>query len=184
MIIHYYLLRKVWKEPNKRVLLTVFLITLLLAFGFTFVDSFTGERRMDFGLNNCYNNNVHVGEIKCTDALNHVVVGHKVACSLKVDNNLAIPDDGFVKFTFLNGESRVINLSKSDSYSFIVPDKVGSIYFEFKNNESCLSVGYPRTYPEYAEFKEDKINFMYMILALLGFCLISVPIIIKNFSEL
>ncbi len=162
----------------------IFFILLTIAFGLSFINLLTGEKRIDFPLNNCYDNYKRVGEINCYDLLNHVIVGNKVSCRIKIINNdIALPDKGTVKFTFLNGNEKLVEIFQNDDYSFVVPKDIGITYFEFKDNRTCLSVSSSSRYPDYAEYKEDKNNFMYLFLALFGFCFISVPIIVKNFYQ-
>ncbi len=177
--IYYYTLRYTWKSPNKKILITSFIILVLLVLGIVFVNNYTGEKKINFSLNNCYGNLNEVGEIKCGDLNNQVITGYEINC--KVLGTNYVPDKGIVSFTFFNGSKSNIYIYKNQSFSFIIPENLSYLYFEFKNNETCLSVGYPIRYPNYEEFKSDKTNFMYMILALFGFCLISVPIIVKNF---
>ncbi|MFA5992441.1 MAG: hypothetical protein WC796_01910 [Candidatus Pacearchaeota archaeon] len=187
LVLHLIFLKKVWtpvNKRNKRLLISIFLIILLLNIGSVFINIYTGERRMDFDLTNCYGNHEKLGEIKCADLNNHVISGNKVYCKFQNMIIESFPGEGKVNFTFADGSSKTEKIYSNESYSFIVPFNLSYISFEFRDNNTCFSVGWPIRYPNYEEFKTEKNSFMYLTLALLGFCLLSVPIIVKNFLSL
>jgi len=177
-------LQYIWKPVNKKIFAIIFITLLLLTIGISFIEGHVGEKVLKLKLNNCSNNQEKVGEIYCQDKLNHVIAGHKVFCELKELKKEYHFESGQVNFEYLNGSKSSVQVSRNEKFSFIVPEKIAYISFKFSNEMDCVSTGNSVNYPEYEEFKSNQKDFMYLILALLGFCLISIPIIVKNFSDM
>lgn len=183
--IYYYILRKIWIKPKKVILIFLLLSLIFLLTGTLFINSFIGEKKMNLPLNDCYSGYLPVGRIICADKLNHVIANQVVSCEIKPErSSIIMPREGVVTFDYNNGTRNSVDISRKSGYSFLIPDNLNYIYFEFKNNDTCLSVGYPVVYPDYDEFKSNKLSFVYLFLGMLGFCSISIPLIIKNLFDL
>lgn len=190
MFCQYISFKLFWKPIKKKFLLCILLILMLLTIGLLFINSYTGEKKMEGQLLDCNNKSNVLGEIKCTDEQGHVIAGYPVFCNFEKIKLKNLPNSGRFNFLSLNSsESSVIsfdiNTYINQSSSITIPYDLASFYFRLENDNLCLFTGTQIIrYPNYEEFKLDKDRFMGLTFALLVFCLLSVPIIIKNFSEL
>jgi len=183
-ILYLIALRFFWSPPKKKLLISIFVIILLLNIGTAFIDGYVGEKTLKFNLNDCSGSYNQIGKIICKDRLGHVIAGNEVLCSLEENRSCILFEKGIIQFIYSDGTNSSINVSGPDSFSFVIPENLSNIYLEFRRHESCLSTGVSIRYPTYAEFKSNQRDFMYLLLGLLCFCLISVPIIIQNFSAI
>ncbi|MDD3175345.1 MAG: hypothetical protein PHU51_02615 [Candidatus Nanoarchaeia archaeon] len=166
------------------IILAVMMIFLI---GSLLIDDLTHEETHKLGLklNDCvthlrYKNS----EINCEDYSNKVIVGHNVSCKLKQINLTNI--SGYVEFT------NVANVKNNQTFEttidFLIPSENKMIFIEIDgldNNKSvCLSSSYNVRFATYEEYKENKQNFTTFLGGLIGFILLSVPLIITNWGKL
>ena len=191
------LLAKNWTGTNWTVISFILVFLSLLLLGLIAIQSQFGEQKMNFPLNVCNTaSNRTDWQLCCENREDNVVSGYYINCGVKPftstylynckkgnDSRYLKNVTGNVTFELHNGTTIPYNYSR-----FILPENAVWASFEIVGNDSkgrvCLSVTNLIKVPNYEEFKSDKENFIKYLLALLGFILLTVPIIITKMKKI
>ena len=167
--------------------LIIILITLsLFLVGTILIVDFTDEEKHNLGLrlNDCTTlQKFNKAEISCNNLLGKVIVDSKVNCNLKKINLKNV--SGFFRFTFLNGSNSTQKFE--NKIYFLTPPNVGRVYVEingfYNGNKICLSSANSQTFATYEQYKQNKKDLATYLTALIGFILLSIPIIYQKWKE-
>lgn len=169
-----------WNGTNWKILITILLMLISLNIGLTFVDGYVGEKSLSLKLYNCPDM-VAIGIIKCNGINNHVIANDMVSCTLNPEYSII---NTTIEFTNSDGLENITILKNKD-IKFIVPENLGRISFKIssENKSGCFITSENIRFPDYQEFKQDKITFVSYFLALFGFTILTIPFFVKNISE-
>ena len=178
--IYYYVALKYWKPTNWWIISIVIIILILLIFGTSFINSAYGDKKLEFRLNNVSNTQQRLGTMNCYSVDNKVIIGDNVSCTPDPNlNNI----HGFIHYTFRNKSRNRTQFSKG--IEFAIPDRIQGLGFEIEGKDTNNVTVKLSTFSEvqiqnYEEYKENHRNLIVSFVSLFVFCLISVPIIVKN----
>ena len=168
---------------NWRLILTIFIMSIIFFYGMLFINDYVGEKDMKFELKNHPN----ISEINCNGVRESksIIANEMVTCDKVQDFSLS---NFNVTFTLANGSKVEKYYNNSTEIKFIVPENLIKTEFilngNLGNETKQLTGSLTTTYPTYAEFRENKNVFIQYAAILIAFLLVSVPTFMTKLKEL
>ena len=163
--------------------LLLFVLGMLVAFS----SVFDAQTKLDLSINNCEDNQRISGSAFICEGLREdLFVGEQSNCiieGLGLDNLTTE-----LNFTHFNGSRLNYSYASGDSISFIVPADVARVQVKIQGDESgkeyCASSAHDTTFTTYANFRQQLKELGLYFVAIISFILISVPTIVKKWTDL
>lgn len=182
-VLYYYVTLKYWKPTNWWIMSVVIISLVLLIFGTAFIISAYGDNKLEFRLNNASNTKQKLGTMNCYSVDNKAIIGDNVSCIL--DPRLK-GIKGSIQHTYRDKSRNETPFVRG--IEFTIPDRIQGMGFEIEGKDANnvtikLSTFSEVQIPDYKEYKENHRNLIVSFVSLFVFCLVSVPIIVKNINE-
>jgi hypothetical protein len=180
---------EVWTPQKRRAWFTVLFILFSFMAGLLVITELYGDRSIEVYLNingdvqDRYNSGN--GTITCESFREVILAGMNVTCT--INPPLDLTENVNVTFTDLWGNKEVADISKD--LSFKAPKNIYNIYVEayginYKNESVHVSTLWEQTFYTLDEHRDRRENFGKSILWLLGFILITIPLMVNQFRSL
>ncbi|MBI2661237.1 hypothetical protein HYX09_03135 [Candidatus Woesearchaeota archaeon] len=172
-----------WKKPNWWILWTIIIINIVFMIGLFFIDTITGQDKLDFTLNYCDNTSIKNQEMIIECNKDSLIVGYQISCGLnyslkRVSSSLEI--------RYVNGSTERKNGTPME---LIAPPNVKNLAFTIsgidnQNKTICLSSSHPYRFPTYEEYAHKRETFLAYFLGLLAIVLFSIPSLMANLKQI
>lgn len=173
-----------WRSPKWIILFLFLTILIILTGGLYVINDIYGKEPFPSTIqfDDCNNTQIGVFNMTCSSPDNIYASDYVWHCQLPGD---ITGQKNSVEWELTNGTD-----GKEDFYGNFTPkEDTSSVMFTIKgkdreNNNVCWKAAWSHIIISKEEYKENRQKFITYFLALIGFCLLSVPIIFKQFKDL